>query len=127
MRLTTWRWALALCMAGILVLSLAPPSVDLPTTGWDKTNHMLGFVVLAGLSHWAWPGRTVLALVGLLAFGGLIEVLQSLTPYRFADFADLIADGVGLVIGELVARLVVSCRPSWRAAVPETATRRDRR
>jgi VanZ family protein len=90
----------------VLVLSLMPPSPSMPTTGWDKSNHALGFAALAFLSHWSWPGRTVLPLTGLLAYGGLIEVLQSLTPGRYAELADLFADGVGLAIGAVLARLL---------------------
>jgi VanZ family protein len=108
----TWRWLLAFAMLGLLVLSLLPPSVRLPSTGWDKSNHMIGFATLALLSHWAWPGRTVIALAALLAYGGLIEVLQSFTPNRFAEFGDLIADGIGLLVGEIVARLLVYWLPS---------------
>lgn len=63
-------------MVGILVLSLLPSSQSLPTTGWDKSNHVLGFATLAFLSHLAWPGRTALALAALLVYGCLIEVLQ---------------------------------------------------
>ena len=114
MRLALWRWALGLCMLAILVLSLAPPSSSLPTTGWDKSNHLLGFAVLAFFSHWAWPARTAVALAALLAYGGLIEVLQSFTPYRYADFVDLFADGVGLLLGELVARLATYRTPARR-------------
>jgi VanZ family protein len=71
-----------------------------------ESNHALGFAALAFLSHWSWPGRTVLPLTGLLAYGGLIEVLQSLTPGRYAELADLFADGVGLAIGAVLARLL---------------------
>jgi VanZ family protein len=106
MRVAPWRWALALCMLTILVLSLMPPSPSMPTTGWDKSNHALGFAALAVLSHWAWPGRTVFALAGLLAYGGLIEVLQSFTPSRYAEFGDLFADGAGLALGAVLARLL---------------------
>ncbi|MDP9898673.1 VanZ family protein [Variovorax ginsengisoli] len=125
MRLTTWRCALALCMAMVLVLSLMPPSSSIPTTGWDKSNHMLAFAVLALLSHWAWPGRTARALIALLAFGGLIEVLQSFTPDRYADFADLVADGIGLAAGEVIARIAVLCRPEWRASGRHASSARD--
>jgi len=93
-------------MLALLVLSLMPPSPRLPTTGWDKSNHMLGFAMLALLAHRAWPGRTLIVLAGLLAYGGLIEVLQSFTPNRFAEFGDLVADGVGLLAGEGIARLL---------------------
>ena len=103
--ITAWRWLLATAMLALMVLSLMPPSPSLPSTGWDKSNHMLGFALLAILGHLAWPGRRWKMLLGLLAYGGLIEVLQSFTPDRFAEFADLIADGVGLLSGECIAVL----------------------
>ena len=101
----SWRWLLGVAMLTLMVLSLMPPSPSMPSTGWDKTNHMLGFAVLAFLGHFAWPGRRWSMLLGLLAYGGLIEVLQSFTPDRFAEFGDLVADGAGLVAGEALAVL----------------------
>ncbi|MGJ7546055.1 VanZ family protein [Variovorax sp. LT1R16] len=103
--ITTWRCLLAIAMLALLVLSLMPPAPLMPTTGWDKGNHMLGFAVLAMLGHAAWPGRTWTVLLGLLAYGGLIEVLQSFTPDRLAEWADLLADGVGLLVGKGCALL----------------------
>lgn len=38
-------------------------------------------------------------MAGLLLYGGLIEVLQSFTPYRVAEWGDIIADGLGVIIG----------------------------
>jgi VanZ family protein len=107
-RLTFWRLALVACMVAIMVLSLLPLSQSLPTTGWDKSNHILGFATLAFLSHWAWPGRTTHALAALLAYGCLIEVLQSFTPDRSAELADVVADGVGLAIGAVIATAVAA-------------------
>lgn len=103
---TIWRWLLALAMLVLLVLSLAPASASLPTTGWDKGNHALGFAVLGLLGRWAWPGRTAIVLTALLAYGGLIELLQSLTPDRVAEAADLLADWVGLLLGAGMAFLL---------------------
>jgi VanZ family protein len=102
--LKVWRVLLAFTLLAILVLSLMPPSSKLPTTGWDKSNHMLGFGTLGLLGVRGWPGRAWIVLAALLAYGALIEVLQSLTPYRSAEWADLIADGVGLLVGLVVAR-----------------------
>lgn len=94
-----WRCLFWPCVLAVLVLSLIPPEPYVPTTGWDKSNHMLGFAVLM-MTGWraypAWPGRVWL---GLLAFGGLIEILQSFTGYRSAEWLDLLADAVGLVLG----------------------------
>ncbi len=101
-----WRCLLLVAMLVLLVLCLVPVPPQVPSTGWDKSNHALAFAVLAFLGHRAWPGRTGPVLLGLLAYGGLIEVLQSFTPSRFAEWGDLLADGVGLLLGEAVARLV---------------------
>jgi len=101
-----WRWLLFAAMLTMLVLCLAPASAPLPSTGWDKGNHALGFAVLALLAHRAWLGRTVPVLSGLLAYAGLIEVLQSFTPDRFAEWGDIAASGVGLLIGEALARWI---------------------
>ena len=105
---TVWRWLLALAMFVLLALSVAPSSITsaLPSTGWDKGNHALAFVVLGLLGQWAWPGRTALVLTGLLAYGGFIELLQSFTPDRVAEAADLLADWVGLLLGAGLAFLL---------------------
>ena len=101
-----WRWAFWVCALAVLVLSLMPVVPHMPSTGWDKSNHMLAFAVLAVLGLWGYPGRMVVLLLGLLAYGGLIEVLQSFTPDRFAEWADLLADALGLIVGAGLSRLL---------------------
>jgi len=112
--LRAWRLAFVLSLASVLLLSLAPATPASLTTGWDKTNHLLGFAVLGLLGLWSYPGRTVTVLLGLLAYGGLIEVLQSLTPYRLAEWADLLADALGLLLGAVLARLFMRKPPPGR-------------
>ena len=111
-----WSWLLALAMFVLLVLSLAPSSLALPTTGWDKANHALGFAVLGLLGQWAWPGRTAVVLTALLAYGGLIELLQSFTPDRSTEAVDLLADWVGLLFGAGLAFLLERVRPAEQGA-----------
>lgn len=94
--LKTAFWAAA---AAVLFLSLAPASPELPSTGWDKSNHLFGFLTLALLGLPAYPSRRLQVVIGLLLFGGLIELLQSLTPYRLAEWADWLADGLGIGLG----------------------------
>lgn len=94
-----WRWMFWACLLAVLALSLLPLSPQLPTTGWDKTNHLLAFCLLAMLGNQAYRSRTVMVLLGLLAYGGMIEVLQSFTPDRMAEWADLLADSLGLAMG----------------------------
>jgi len=83
----------------MLVLALMPIDVPIPSTGWDKSNHLLAFSVMALFGCRAYPGRTMAVLAGLLACGALIEALQSFTPNRSAQWQDLVADAVGLALG----------------------------
>lgn len=100
------RWAFWLCVATVLVLALMRPVHYMPTTGWDKSNHLLAFSVLTVLGCLSYPGRTLRVVVGLFAYGALIEVLQSFTSYRSAELVDLFADSIGLAIGWQVMALL---------------------
>lgn len=101
-----WRALLLALLATItwLALSPAPPKVH---TGWDKANHALAFAALAFSAVWAlWPRprQWLLWLApALLAYGGFIEIAQSFTPQRQADWADLLADSIGIALGLLAA------------------------
>jgi VanZ family protein len=106
MRTTMLRSAFWVCVLAILAMSLMPPVPQMPTTGWDKSNHMLGFAVLMLLGRGAYPGRTVFLVCSLLAYGVLIELLQSLTPARFAEWGDLLADGFGLFAGWALGQMM---------------------
>jgi VanZ family protein len=55
---------------------------------------------LAVLAVLAYPGVSKVR-IGLLliAHGVLIEVLQYFTGYRFGDWQDALADGVGVLVG----------------------------
>lgn len=110
---TLWRALLVLAMAAVMGLSLMPPGPELPSTGWDKSNHALGFAVLGVLGLQACPGRRLEVLLGLLAYGALIEVLQSFTTYRLAEWADLWADGVGLLLGAALHFAWTWTRARW--------------
>ena len=50
-------WAFWICAAAVLVLSLLPQAVPMPSTGWDKANHALAFGTLGVLGCLAWPQR----------------------------------------------------------------------
>ena len=97
--LLVWRLAFGAYVLAVLVLALMPIDMVMPSTGWDKSNHLLAFSVLTLLGLRAYPGRTMSLLAGLLTYGVLVEVLQSFTPNRSADWQDVVADSVGLVLG----------------------------
>jgi VanZ family protein len=91
-------WFLA--MLSVTVLALMPVEhLQLPLFNWwDKAQHVLAFAVLTTWALLAWPSMTVVVLVGMLAFGAFIELAQWWVGYRFADWADWLADVVGVCL-----------------------------
>lgn len=88
----------------VLVASLLPPASLPPVhTGWDKADHALTWLGLGLLGMLAWPQRKFRVLAGLVVFGGAVELLQGLTGWRQPEWADLLADLLGLV-GAVVLR-----------------------
>jgi len=104
-RFSIWRWAFFTCALAVLVLALIPSPPPMITTGWDKSNHLLAFAVMAGLGCKAFPHRVALTLLSLLAYGALIEILQSFTSTRSAEWLDLFADCLGILVGWVSIRL----------------------
>ncbi len=99
---------LVLFWAGLVPLkSLPGPEFELK----DKVWHLTAFGGLSGLlaRAIAYFGRPPLlaardaALTGAI-LGGLLELLQALTPYRSPDWADFLADSLGAALAYLVLR-----------------------
>lgn len=111
---TLIRAAFWVATLSVLVLSLLPTSTPLPSTGWDKSNHVLGFAILAALGSLGYRRQELKVSVGLLAFGVLIEVLQAFSGYRFAEWGDLLSDMIGIALGILTAWLAGRTLPKPR-------------
>jgi VanZ family protein len=96
-----WRVCFWLAVAAGVVLALWPmPQGSAP---WfpaaDKVQHALAFAVLVVLGRRG-GYRSVPALaIGLLVLGGAIEVAQSFTATRTAEWLDWLADAVGIALG----------------------------
>ena len=89
-----------------------------PTLGGspDKLLHFLAYFGLAGLASTALRHRraVILAVLGLIALGGVLEILQMFTG-RDAEFLDEVANGIGVLAGAcaglLFLRLVGAHEP----------------
>jgi VanZ family protein len=100
---------LGLCLFLTLVicwLAFHPRPPQLAEVAHDKVNHLLAFAALGftgALSRRpGWPGMA--AVVGaLLGFGGFIEMVQTQIPGRSGEWADVVADAVGVAIGLALA------------------------
>ena len=95
-------WYLA--MAAVTVLALMPiEHLQLPVFDWwDKAQHALAFVVLTGWALLLWPLHTMRVVLVMLAYGAGIEAAQWAVGWRFAEWADLAADAVGVSVGWMV-------------------------
>jgi VanZ family protein len=103
-----WRWALLLLAALVAVLALLPAPPRQMDLGWDKLNHLAAFGALGLCAVFGWRSSRAArlgVLVGLLAFGGTIELLQLQVPNRSGEWADLGADAIGIGLGALLALL----------------------
>ncbi|MEY4561130.1 MAG: hypothetical protein RLZZ618_407 [Pseudomonadota bacterium] len=101
-----WQAMLALLVIAVCFLALTPTPPSTVVRHWDKLNHAVAFAALTlsallGL----WPHRTGSwrVFIPMLGFGVLIEILQMLVPGRSSEWADLVADGVGMAIGAALA------------------------
>ncbi len=81
----------------IAIGSLMPVSGDV---GNDKLAHVIMYAVPAIWFSLIVERRSLWRiLIGLVAFGSLIEFLQGLTDYRTMEFADAVANGLGALLG----------------------------
>jgi VanZ family protein len=101
-RLVASRVALVVAVA-ITLTALAGsllPRVPMPDAPFgDKIVHACGYAALAVAWRLALRRPAVVIGAGVFAFGALIEVLQGLTPWRLFDWADMLANGTGALLG----------------------------
>jgi VanZ family protein len=103
-----WRGALVLLMVCGVAFAVRPLAHNQGPENWfphaDKVHHLWYFGLLwwMGLRAGAQPGWRWAA--ALLAYGGLIELAQSLTATRAASAQDMVADALGIALGWLLTR-----------------------
>lgn len=100
-------WSCFIALTG-LALSPAPylPPLDI-FNWWDKAQHAIGYCTLMVTALFAYPNTSRIRLAALLGLHGcLIEVLQYFSGYRFGDWQDAAADGVGVLMGLVIAALL---------------------
>ena len=104
-----WRVLLLFLLVAVSTLAIMPRPPASIDFGWDKLNHVLAFATLAcsaGLGFPAARASRFVVPLALLAYGGLIELLQRWVPQRSGEWGDLLADVIGIACGMLVASAV---------------------
>lgn len=105
-----WQSTGWLLVAMVVYLSLAADLPALPGEGSDKVGHLIAYAVMMFWFTQIYSrSRTRIAFaIGLTLLGVGLEFLQRHTGYRTFEYADMLADAVGVVLG-------------WIAAPPRTA------
>ena len=113
---------------GVLLFLTLAPSEDIPNPSiWDKAEHAIAWMVLAGIGLAFWPMRPWRITAFAMFIGGLVEVLQSMLPFgRDGDARDLLGDGVGvaaaLLAWAVIRGLMRRLGPQAAAASPSGIT-----
>ena len=87
------------------------PTVYLPSglfDWWDKAQHVLAFFCLSCLGILGYPNSVGKVSLGLLVYGGLIEIIQWVTRWRSGDWADWFADGIGILLSVVTLKVLIS-------------------
>ena len=79
------------------ILALVPLSVPQGVPGTDKTHHVIAFAALVLPVSVLSPRSLVWLLPCVIAYGGLIEIIQPYTG-RFGEWKDFRADLIGAIL-----------------------------
>ena len=95
-----WYACGVVMLLAVAMVSLLPaPAIGVS----DKLSHLLTYVLLSGWFCLLARRRTALvfSIAALIAYGIMIEWLQGLTGYRYAEWGDVIANSAGCLLGTL--------------------------
>lgn len=101
-----WRGALGALLLLVSVLAFSPGLPEPDVGHVDKLHHAVAFLTLAASACFAYPGARGRALLALLGYGMLIELVQLFIPYRSAEWNDVAADAVGIALGAMLAAAI---------------------
>ena len=92
-------------LAIITLLSLAPIQLNgsFGPVGVDKVYHVVAYCCLAFPLPLARLRLTTWVILGVIACGGSIELIQYLFA-REASWGDFVANGIGAIVGAVIAR-----------------------
>jgi len=93
-------------LGGLMLLAVGTISLmPAPDVGVnDKLSHLVTYFFLGGWFSLLATNRVSLGwtIIGLIAYGILLELLQGMTAYRYAEWGDVLANASGTMAGILL-------------------------
>ena len=90
----------------LILIGSSIPGKSVPTIfafTWDKLLHVIEYFFLGVLGYRAYEKRhkyiTIIVSIFGILFGCFDEIWQSFTPGRHPSYYDVIADGIGVILG----------------------------
>ena len=114
-----WLALGALWVAAVIYLSLIPPPPQpLPFSYLDKVEHALAYGFLMLWFVQAYPKTQPRMVVAglLIVLGIVLEYLQRMTGYREFSYADMLANGAGVLLGWALAYSALRKIGAWLEA-----------
>jgi VanZ family protein len=107
-----WQTIGWLMVIMVVVLTLMPKPPTPPVLVWDKSQHLVSYGLLMFWFDQAFRGRVrwISFLVGL---GIVLEYLQGWFGYRQFDYGDMLANGLGVLAGLLIASTPLGLLVNW--------------
>lgn len=85
-----------------------------PLEPWDKVGHLVIYTLFSYLGSRVVsnPRQYLYLCIGIVAYSGLMEIIQSFMPGRVMSAYDLLANAIGVVFGAVIARWVLHAKNS---------------
>ena len=96
-------------IAAIVIASLIPANWQLRTGLHWQVEHFVSYFLATSIVCLAWPRPFVVALA-LMAFAGLLEALQGLTPDRVPGLPTALSGAGGVLAAALLAKLLIEAK-----------------
>jgi VanZ family protein len=99
---TVGRAAAWTCVLALAFLSLVPLSLKPETGAPGQLNHIFAYFVTGAVIACAYPRAPVRIVLSLIAYGCVLETLQTFVPGRDPKPVDALSSGLGAVAGVFV-------------------------
>ena len=92
--------------AGLVAYVSLRQGVGASIDPWDKLLHLLVYYIFAVFGYRAIrAGRGYwLVCLGIIAYGGVLELAQSYTPGRYMSAEDMLANTLGVLLGAAIVK-----------------------